>query len=104
LLIFILNFRALKAGIKKPLLSLLPVSSKNPAYKHGNLVSILGALHALYVPLEVRESNAEKAHKAELMGLECPGDSERLRKLALALESGRYIIRMYISSFSSSRI
>ncbi len=41
-------FRALAAGIKRPLLSLLPVSN-NPLYKHGNLVSVLGALQALYV-------------------------------------------------------
>lgn len=41
-------FRALSAGIKRPLLSLLPVPN-DPQYKHGNLVSILGALHALYV-------------------------------------------------------
>lgn len=80
--------RALSAGIKRPLLSLLPVSNQ-PQYKHGNLVSLLGALHALYVPLEVRESLPEKARKAETIGVEGPGNVESLRSLALALESGR---------------
>ncbi|KAI9556250.1 hypothetical protein GHT06_018824 [Daphnia sinensis] len=79
--------RALSAGIKRPLLSLLPVA-KNPMYKHGNLVSVLGALQALYVPLEVRECLPEKAHKAEMLGLDCPA-AESVRKLALALENGR---------------
>lgn len=34
--------------MKRPYLSLTP-SVDNPIYQHGNLVSILGALHALYV-------------------------------------------------------
>ncbi len=39
-------------------------------------------------PLEVRESLPEKANKAEIIGLDCPS-SDSVRRLALALESGR---------------
>lgn len=79
--------RALSAGVKRPLLSLFPVPN-NPIFRYGNLVSALGALQALYVPLEIRESLPEKARKAELLGLDCP-QADNVRKLALALESGR---------------
>lgn len=79
--------RALSAGMKRPYLSLTPAAG-NPIYQHGNLVSILGALHALYVPLEVRENVPHKAVKAEILGLDCPSNAS-LQKLALALESGR---------------
>lgn len=79
--------RALSAGVKRPLLSLFPVPN-NPVFRYGNLVSTLGALQALYVPLEIRESLPEKARKAELLGLDCP-QAEKVRGLALALESGR---------------
>merc|ERR1712136_332963 len=79
--------RALAAGMKRPYLYMTPAAN-NPNYQHGNLVSILGALHALYVPLEVRESVPQKAFKAEMLGLDCPSN-ESLQKLAFALESGR---------------
>ena len=38
--------RALSAGVKRPLLS---ISSTFKSYPLGNLASVLGALHALYV-------------------------------------------------------
>lgn len=37
--------RALKAGVKRPLL----VLEENPAFENGDLVTLLGALQALYV-------------------------------------------------------
>ena len=40
--------RAISAGVKRPLLTLAPASN-NPIYQHANLVSVLGAFHALYV-------------------------------------------------------
>lgn len=43
-----MNYRALSAGVKRPLLSLFPVPN-NPVFRYGNLVSTLGALQALYV-------------------------------------------------------
>lgn len=43
-----------------------------------------------FKPLEIRESLPEKARKAELLGLDCP-QAEKVRGLALALESGRFV-------------
>lgn len=104
--------------MKRPYLYMTPAAN-NPNYQHGNLVSILGALHALYVvsvdikfflcgvgdgslfqllftklpqPLEVRESVPQKAFKAEMLGLDCPSN-ESLQKLAFALESGRQVCK-----------
>jgi len=55
------------------------------------LVSILGALKALYVPLEVREQVPEKASKANYVGVFGLEQSEL--DLALALEAGRIVSR-----------
>ncbi|XP_032808306.1 putative aminopeptidase W07G4.4 isoform X2 [Petromyzon marinus] len=83
--------RALKAGSKKPLLVLVPDSRFNDA----PLVGALGALHALYVPIEVREALPEKKSKAELLGLWVASDAEgqHLVKVVTALESGRVVYR-----------
>ncbi|XP_014212859.1 putative aminopeptidase W07G4.4 [Copidosoma floridanum] len=84
--------RALKAGMKSPLLILLP----DTRYKHTELVTLLGALEALYVPLEVREISDDRTHKAKYLGIWSPIDSKKLEtivKLATALESGRYVAR-----------
>ncbi|KAK8751180.1 hypothetical protein OTU49_013288, partial [Cherax quadricarinatus] len=40
--------RGLKAGMKSPLL----VRAQDQSFPHADLVTLLGALHALYVPLE----------------------------------------------------
>ena len=58
------------------------------------MVSVLGALEALYVPLEVREQVPEKASKVELLGIFGQGDNinEKL-DLAKALEAGRIVSR-----------
>jgi len=81
--------RALTAGVKRPLLS-LPAPSK--AYPLSNLVSTLGALQALYVPLEVREAFPSKSQRVEILGLDCPS-SDSIRTLATALERGRIVGR-----------
>ncbi|XP_014221946.1 putative aminopeptidase W07G4.4 isoform X1 [Trichogramma pretiosum] len=84
--------RALKAGVKCPLLVLLPDSR----FENVELVTLLGALEALYVPLEVREISAERTHKAKRLGVWSPICATKLQgvvKLAQALESGRYVAR-----------
>ncbi|XP_071532869.1 putative aminopeptidase W07G4.4 isoform X2 [Panulirus ornatus] len=78
--------RGLKVGIKRPLL----VRAKDQSFPHADLVTLLGALHALYVPLEVREDVPAKASKASVLGF--IGDSQTVQ-LALALESGRFVAR-----------
>ncbi|KAH0949198.1 hypothetical protein HN011_006296 [Eciton burchellii] len=84
--------RALKAGIRYPLLVLLP----DERFENVELVTLLGALEGLYVPLEVREICPERCFKASQLGVWSPICSKRLQgivKLAAALESGRFVAR-----------
>ncbi|KAJ8684370.1 hypothetical protein QAD02_020162 [Eretmocerus hayati] len=84
--------RALKAGVCKPLLVLLPDSR----FENVELVTLLGALDALYVPLEIREIGPDRCFKAANIGIWSPICSQKLQgvvKLASALESGRFVAR-----------
>lgn len=84
--------RALKAGMQRPLL----VCPPHAGYKNNTLVAALGALHALYMPLEVRESNVKKnEHKVCVLGLWAAEEARgtKLVELANALESGRLAYR-----------
>lgn len=79
--------RALKAGIKQPLLVCAPNDNSFP---DAEIVTLLGALHALYVPLEIREDVPEKATKVTTLGFL---GSNKIVQLAVALESGRTVAR-----------
>ena len=46
--------RALKGGKKKPLLVVSNSHAEVEGYNNGLLVSLLGALEAVYVPIEVQ--------------------------------------------------
>ncbi|XP_011880685.1 PREDICTED: putative aminopeptidase W07G4.4 isoform X3 [Vollenhovia emeryi] len=84
--------RALKAGAKCPLLVLLP----DDRFENVELVTLLGALEGLYVPLEVREISRDRCYKASQLGVWSPICSKKLQgivKLASVLESGRYVAR-----------
>ncbi|MEQ2298012.1 hypothetical protein AMECASPLE_000795 [Ameca splendens] len=84
--------RALKAGMQRPLL----VCPPHKDYKDNALAAALGALHALYMPLEVREANIKSLdHKVCVLGLWAAQEAEgkRLVELANALESGRLAYR-----------
>ncbi|KAK7109356.1 hypothetical protein V1264_013409 [Littorina saxatilis] len=85
--------RALDAGCKKPLL----VRAPDDSFPKADYVTILGALHALYVPLEIREACADRRHKAEVLGVYSASSAEGLLKkaceLADALEKGRIVTR-----------
>ncbi|XP_014849435.1 PREDICTED: putative aminopeptidase W07G4.4 [Poecilia mexicana] len=84
--------RALKAGMQRPLL----VCPPHKDYKDNALAAALGALHALYMPLEVREANIKSSvHKVCILGLWAAQEAEgrRLVELANALESGRLAYR-----------
>merc|ERR1711936_48178 len=78
--------KAIETGSKAPLLY-----AKEKKFDKAGLVSILGALKALYVPLEVREQVPEKASKANYVGVFGLEQSEL--DLALALEAGRIVSR-----------
>ena len=63
-------------------------------FPNAGLVAVLGALKALYVPLEVREQLPERATKVTKLGIF--GDVERIGTkidLAKALEAGRIVSR-----------
>ncbi|XP_076372169.1 dipeptidase B isoform X2 [Tachypleus tridentatus] len=84
--------RALKAGSKRPLLAL---STQTGGMQFYDLVTILGALEALYVPLEIREAKPDKSKKAEHLGV-CNFHPEHISQalnLATAIESGRTVAR-----------
>uniref|UniRef100_A0A1A8NAU4 Cytosol aminopeptidase domain-containing protein n=1 Tax=Nothobranchius rachovii TaxID=451742 RepID=A0A1A8NAU4_9TELE len=84
--------RALKAGMQRPLL----VCPPHKDYKNSTLVAALGALHALYMPLEVREANIKSSnYKVCVLGLWAAQEAEgkRLVELASSLESGRLAYR-----------
>ena len=77
--------KALATGSKAPLLVFNV--TKLP---QAEIVTILGALEALYVPLEVREQVPEKAVKVSKLGIF--GDDSKVQ-LANALETGRIVSR-----------
>ncbi len=64
------------------------------AFQEARLVSVLGALEAVYVPLEVREVFPEKAKKVDKIGVYGnPSELEEMMNLAQALEAGRLVSR-----------
>lgn len=83
--------RAIKAGAKQPLV-VLPTSKD---FTEADLVTILGALSQLYVPLQLREDVPAKRQRFERVGFYHP-DASKLAKIlkeAKAIESGRYVAR-----------
>lgn len=83
--------RALEAGFSKPLIATV----KHGQYPDGPLVSLLGALHALYVPIEIRENIPSRERKVELLGVfdESSDSARALVENATAIESGRVVYR-----------
>uniref|UniRef100_A0A8C4Q7X0 Cytosol aminopeptidase domain-containing protein n=1 Tax=Eptatretus burgeri TaxID=7764 RepID=A0A8C4Q7X0_EPTBU len=59
------------------------------------MVATLGALHAIYVPLEVQEALPDKSTKVNLLGIwtSASDDAERLIEVVSALEAGRALCR-----------
>merc|ERR1712038_583541 len=78
--------KALKSGSKAPLLYV-----KDSRFPNAQLVAILGALKALYVPLEMREDVPDKKAKAKHLGVF--GVPQNHLDLAYALEAGRIVSR-----------
>ncbi|KAL7023436.1 hypothetical protein ACKWTF_012610 [Chironomus riparius] len=83
--------RAIKAGSLYPML-ILP---SRPKYKHAELNTVLGALSALYVPIQYREDVPEKAERIKCLNISW-SQKDQLKDLiekAKSLESGLYIAR-----------
>ncbi|XP_056157971.1 putative aminopeptidase W07G4.4, partial [Lampris incognitus] len=84
--------RALKAGMQRPLL----ICPSHSNYEKNTLVAALGALQALYMPIEVREAKVKPTqYKVCVLGLWVPHEplGQRLVDMASALESGRLVCR-----------
>ncbi|XP_063825683.1 putative aminopeptidase W07G4.4 isoform X2 [Ostrinia nubilalis] len=84
--------RAAAAGARRPALALLP----HPRWPRAQLVALLGALEALYVPLQIRESFPEQAHALAALGVYAEGGAAPLAALlreAAALEVARGLAR-----------
>ena len=81
--------KALATGAKAPLLLF-----NSTRFPEAGTVALLGALEALYVPIEVREQVPERAVKAEKLGIF--GNAQKIGDkldLARALEAGRIVSR-----------
>ena len=95
--------RALAAGARRPLL-VSPARVTLPGFEDGLLAATLGALHAVYVPLEVREARqkfgsggAKEVAKIDALGIYVEKDADMWKsgvvELAGAIESGRIVAR-----------
>ncbi|KAL4232326.1 Cytosol aminopeptidase [Mactra antiquata] len=83
--------RALKAGSKSPLL----VRPIDKTFPEAGKCATLGALHAVYVPIEIREDVPEKSSKVDKIGIWCD-DMERVTTaidVLNGLEFGRVVAR-----------
>jgi len=85
--------RALAAGCKSPVLVSLGHSLQHHQYQLAARVAVLGALHAAYVPIEVREARKEKASKVDKLGLLLSAPPPNELQILTALESGRIVCR-----------
>lgn len=83
--------RAVKAGCTK-LLLLIP---SLPKFKNAELSTVLGALCALYVPIQFREDLPDKAQRIQSLSISWAqkGKLDDLIKTAISLESGLFISR-----------
>lgn len=81
--------RALKAGVRK----LLLVLEEYPVFESSELVTLLGALEALYTPIQVREHDPSKTNKVDLLGVYTQNSdkSTSLVNVAQILETSRRV-------------
>lgn len=90
--------RALKAGSKKPGLVVYTSDKQKDSakFKDAVLVSVLGAMEAVYVPIEVKEALPEKEKKISILGITYKSSEinhENLTKTASGIEFGRLLAR-----------
>ncbi|KAM3956512.1 putative aminopeptidase W07G4.4 isoform 1-T2 [Aphomia sociella] len=84
--------RAEAAGARRPVLVLGP----HPRWPRAEMVALLGALEVLYVPLQIRETFPERAHRLQRLGVCGEGVRVPLAPLlreAVALEHARGVAR-----------
>nr|XP_054765773.1 putative aminopeptidase W07G4.4 [Lytechinus pictus] len=81
--------RAIVAGMRKPLLIVCP----SPDYPNAMLAAALGALHAAYVPFEIREDVPSRRNKLSSLTIYSDGASSDLARYIHGIESGRLVAR-----------
>lgn len=83
--------RALKAKFKSPLL----IVNSNSVFPNCDLVTILGALEALYINIQYREDCPDKSPKVKNLGVWSSSYDKLLKtvELAKSLENGRIVAR-----------
>jgi leucyl aminopeptidase len=83
--------RAVSAGYKNPAI-VLPSSAK---FKNGELSALLGALAALYVPIQFREASPSNVRRLDQLFVTSkqPSNLKALVEAATFLESGLFIAR-----------
>lgn len=84
--------RALKGEFKNPVI-ILP---STPKFSHGELSSLLGALAALYVPIQFREAASGNAQRINNLFISSMSPISKLKQTlenGIALESALFISR-----------
>ncbi|XP_072027911.1 putative aminopeptidase W07G4.4 [Amphiura filiformis] len=83
--------RAIRAGMKKPMLICVP----HEAFPEAKLACLLGAFQSLYVPLEIREDVPSRATKIDqlLVWSANKEEGDNLVKQASGIEGGRLVAR-----------
>jgi len=83
--------RALKAGVKRPLIAL----TSHKGFETAPLVTLLGVMEALYDGVQYREAHPSKCPRVKEIGVwtDNPDTIDKLISLAVALESGRIVAR-----------
>jgi leucyl aminopeptidase len=85
--------RAVAAGARRPALWIAPLPQR-PDYENGLLVGVLGALAALWQPLEAREALGEAAvEPVEALGFFADGSGPEVAAQVSAIEAGRRLAR-----------
>jgi leucyl aminopeptidase len=85
--------RARDAGAKRPLL-LIAGAPENDVYANASAVGLLGAVAALWAPLEAREAlGDETVEPIREIGFVAPGDPAWLKEWVSAVEAGRRLGR-----------
>lgn len=89
---FVIKFnilRALKTGMKSPLI----ITTPHEDYANAELVSLLGALHPIYVPLNIRDEDENHRPKVERVGLFTIGDNgPNIVQLASAIHAAWLVL------------
>jgi len=84
--------RAIKAGFKNPAL-VLP-SAKNNKFPNVTFCSVLGVLHELYVPIQLREDVPSLQERVQSLSFIVDDEeTEKLVQKALLIESGKFVAR-----------